>query len=110
MLFVRKRKKGKKNSKNLVELFEMSDFDEVAQDDGEDIIVEISASRKKKYFTILLVLSVSAVLLGLVIGLAVGLPLKNQLPPTSQPLARARALLSRNILVDGHNDLPWAYR
>jgi len=30
--------------------------------------------------------------------------------PVADPLAHARALLSEAILVDGHNDLPWAIR
>ena len=30
--------------------------------------------------------------------------------PRGDPLARARALLARHPLIDGHNDLPWAIR
>ena len=30
--------------------------------------------------------------------------------PATAPLTRARALLARHPLIDGHNDLPWKIR
>jgi len=48
--------------------------------------------------------SLSSIFCGL--GLLVGVPCF----ATDDPLARARAILARHPIVDGHNDLPWAIR
>lgn len=52
--------------------------------------------------------------LALVIGLAVGIPLSKRAAvpgPTHDPnIAFARTFLQSNVLIDGHNDLPWQYR
>ncbi|XP_060084515.1 dipeptidase 1-like [Ylistrum balloti] len=52
--------------------------------------------------------------IALVIGLAVGIPLskRDAVPgPTHDPdLAFARSFLQDNVLIDGHNDLPWQIR
>ncbi|OWF48578.1 dipeptidase 1-like [Mizuhopecten yessoensis] len=52
--------------------------------------------------------------LALVIGLAVGIPLSRRAAPAvpihDPDLAFAKTFLQTNVLIDGHNDLPWQYR
>ncbi len=85
-------------------------MDSVASDDGEPLVnggAVIVKRQQSACFRFLVVVLLSAVVVGVTIGVAVGVA-RNELP--SDPRERALALMARFPLIDTHNDLPWVYR
>lgn len=80
------------------------------EDESDPLVSSGSSSAQKKFcFRALLIGLLASVVIGVVVGVAVGLTTRGPALP-SDPLARARALMQKNILLDAHNDLPWAFR
>ncbi|XP_071158247.1 dipeptidase 1-like [Mytilus edulis] len=67
------------------------------------------SKRKKKRQHVCIYGFLIAALIGIMIGLAVGIPLAKRDSP-DQNVQEAQNVLKQYPLIDGHNDLPWQYR